>query len=82
MNFYQSLFLTEEKKRKKGDWCQIVSSDFDMLGVHMSDEVILSMEIKSYKSYIKSIIKKAAFKELQAIQATRSKVKDIQYRQP
>ena len=82
MNFCQKLISPKKNTPKQGDWCQIVSSDFDMLGVHMSDEVILSMEIKSYKSYIKSIIKKAAFKELQAIQATRSKVKDIQYRQP
>ena len=43
------VYFSQKNTPKQGDWCQIVSSDFDMLGVHMSDEVILSMEIKATK---------------------------------
>lgn len=75
----QRMYRSQKSRPKQGDWCEMVKSDFDMLRVHMSDEVIASMGTKSYKSYIKSMAKKAAFEELMNIQASRSKVKDITY---
>lgn len=75
----QRMYRSQKSRPKQGDWCEMVKSDFDMLRVHMSDEVIASMGTKSYKSYIKSMAKKAAFEELMNIQASHSKVKDITY---
>ena len=62
-----------------GDWCELVRSDFNLIGITMNELMIKGMSIFSYKKYIKQSVRHAAFKYLQNIKSTHSKVKNNNY---
>ena len=62
-----------------GDWCELVSKDFDLIGEHMSESHIQGMAPTDYKKYIKSKVRYAAFQYLEALKSGHSKVRDNVY---
>ena len=63
----------------KGDWFNLIKSDFEMIEEGFDENKIESMEIKEYKAHIKDKINKAAFKYLKKLQNQHIKVKHIVY---
>ena len=51
----KQIHLTQKSESKPGDFCELISTDFEDLKVHMSEEQIASSGIKIYKSYIKKL---------------------------
>ena len=80
---------TEETVRKiyekqktghlKGDWIELIKSDFDFMEIDMDEEEIKRTPKNIYKKKIKDLIKKAAFKELTEKKNSESKIKDLKY---
>ena len=73
------IYHSQKKSLKPGDWCDLVKSDLNLLGIQMTDESISLMGKSIYKKYIKSKIQKAAFESLNATLETHTKVKHIKY---
>ena len=52
-----------------GDWCELISSDFNKLNLHISDNIIQNMNEEDYKNFIKDKVREAAFNEFKHMQA-------------
>ena len=62
-----------------GDWCELIKSDFKFYDIPMNEQSIKNMSIFSYKKFIKQKVRNTAFKNLQHIKNTHSKVKNNHY---
>ena len=63
----------------RGDFCELVKSDIELVGEKFTDEYIIQSSKKSLKTEIKSKLEEAAFKYLQTKQKKHSKVCNIKY---
>ena len=50
----QKVYLCQKSSPLPGDWCQMVSNDFNKMGIHMTDEHIAQMHEGDYKKLIKN----------------------------
>ena len=73
------VYQSQKKAPQPGDWCELLKSDIEVLGVNMTDEDIARMRTGSYKRYIKSKVRYVAFKELMSMLDNHKKVKHIKY---
>ena len=49
----KKVYLCQKNSPLPGDWCQMVSNDFNKMGIHMTDEHIAQMHEGDYKKLIK-----------------------------
>ena len=73
------VYKSQKKAPQPGDWCELVKTDSEVLGINMTDEDIARMSAGSYKRYIKSKVRNAAFKELMSMLDNHKKVKHVKY---
>ena len=73
------VYRSQKKAPQPGDWCKLVETDLEVLGINMTDEDIGRISAYSYKKYIKSKVRAAAFNELMSMLESHTKVKHIEY---
>ena len=76
------IYQAQKKDPCKGDWCELVQSDMDMVEINMDDNTIRNMSKKVFKAYVKKCVKSAAFQNLRNLQSGHTKVKNIEYSKP
>ena len=69
----KNVYLAQKEKPLPGDFVKLVENDFKLIDEPFDENVILSMIKSKAKKFIKSKIKQAAFKYLQAEKAKKSK---------
>ena len=77
------VFKAQMSKPTKGDWFTTISEDFKLIEEEIEnfdESTIKSMQLKKYKQFIKKKIKHAAFEYLEKDKSTKSKVKNIEYK--
>ena len=62
-----------------GDWCQLIDQDFEEINLHINENLIQSMNVTDFKNIVKTSVRNAAFKKLQALKESHSKVEHNQY---
>ena len=62
-----------------GDWIHFVKSDFERVGLQMSELSITNMKKSEYKQIIKQLVWKKNFAEMEVRKETHKKVKHIEY---
>ena len=55
------------------DWCLMVKNDFEEINLEISDQEIINMDTKSYKTLIKSRVRDYSYIELKELQAGHEK---------
>ena len=60
------VFWAQVSKTAKGDWCQVVREDLDMLGLTMSFNEIAEMSQESLRKLVREKMSNRAFEELMA----------------
>ena len=73
------IYKCQKENPSPGDWCQLITADFETIGEHMEDDHIANMPVNKYKNLIKNKIRKAAFNNLQDMKRGHSKVKNNNY---
>ena len=73
------VYRSQKKAPQPGDWCKLVETDLEVLGINMTDEDIARISAYSYKKYVKSKVRAAAFNELMSMLESHTKVKHIEY---
>ena len=68
------VYECQKRNPTQGDWCEKVREDFKKVGLHMTDEHVAAMDSDTYKNIIKNTLRGAAFKDLELIKVTHSKV--------
>ena len=63
----------------KGDWIELIRNDFKIIGEELDESIIKSMSKNNFKKFVKDKIERAAFKHLENVKMSHSKVKHIQY---
>ena len=63
----------------KGDWYSLLLEDFKFIGLEIDEEDIKNTPKTVYKKKIKSLIRIAAFKEMNSMKTGKKKVRDINY---
>ena len=75
----KKVYLCQKNSPVPGDWCQMVSNDFNKMGIHMTDEHIAQMHEGDYKKLIKNKVYHTAFEELELLKEGHSKVSENIY---
>ena len=75
----RKVYLCQKKNPLPGDWCHLISEDFEKINMHISDEIIVQMDEADYKKLIKRNVYETAFNELQQLKESHSKVRDNWY---
>ena len=73
------VYQSQKKAPQPGDWCELAKTDMEVLRIIMTEEDIAKMSTGSYKRYIKSKVRYAAFEELMSMLDNHKKVKHIKY---
>ena len=75
----KKIYKCQRAKPSPGDWCHIVDIDFEEIELTINDDLIERMSMLDYKALIKSQARNAAFKSLEAMKASHSKVTQNEY---
>ena len=75
----RKVYLCQKSSPVPGDWCHLISEDFEKMNIHMSDDMITQMHETEYKKLIKRNVYETAFNELQQLKESHSKVRDNSY---
>ena len=62
-----------------GDWCELVTNDFESINMHINDQLITQMSKSDYKNLINEKIRSTTLELLQKMQQKHQKVKHIEY---
>ena len=62
-----------------GDWCELVSNDFESINMHIDDKLITQMSKSDYKELISEKVRSSTLELLQKMQQNHQKVKHIEY---
>ena len=76
------IYQEQKKDPWKGDWCELVQRDMDMVEINMDDNTFRNMSKQVFKAYVKKCVKSAAFQNLRNLQSGHTKVKNIEYSKP
>ena len=75
------VFWAQVRKTAKGDWCQVVREDLDMLGLeYLSFEAIKNMSKEAFKALVSNRIKITALEDLSMEKSTLSKMTNLSYK--
>ena len=75
----RQIYETQKIDCTKGDFYQLVTKDAKSMEIEINEKEIAQMSKSTYKKFIKTKVKTAAFKHLQSLQEGHSKVKNIKY---
>ena len=73
------VFWAQVSKTAKGDWCQVVREDLDMLGLTMSFNEIAEMSQESLRKLVREKMSNRAFEELMAEKDSLKKLGGLEY---
>ena len=73
------VFEAQQKNPCKGDWCELVKEDMDMLNIDIDEEAMCGMSKAQFKSLVRKHVISATFTSLKTIQLSHTKVRNIQY---
>ena len=75
----KQIYMSQKSNPLPGDWCNLVSEDFETIGLHISDEHIAQLNEADYKQLIRSKVRETALKHLYQLQEGHSKVRENIY---
>ena len=73
------VYLAQKRKMAQNDWVETVDYDKEEINLNLNDESIKKMTKIKFKKFLKGKINEAAFKYLNNIKSSHSKVKHIIY---
>ena len=73
------IYQCQKRNPSPGDWCKIVEQDFATIGEPLDEDLISAFNTKQYKAHIKERVRKLAFKDLENIKISHSKVRENIY---
>ena len=73
------VYTVQNTNPSKGDWCNIVKSDMDMIGLNMNEQNMILLSKSKLKSLVKKCVFKSVFTSLKSAQSSHSKIKSIKY---
>jgi hypothetical protein len=73
------IYQKQKVEKLKGDWFQLLQNDFQFIEMEMNEEDIRSMSKYQYKTKIKALVRKAAFKYFLKLKEKHTKLKNVQY---
>ena len=73
------IYYKQKESALKGDWLQLLKSDFEFIGEEQNDEEIIKVSKSEYKKKIKELINKATFQMLLDMKKTHTKLDNISY---
>ena len=76
----KKIYFKQKEEYVKGDWYQLLKSDFQFIGQDMNEDDIFSTPKSEYKIKMKYLINKAAFKYFLTVKETHSKLNDVTYK--
>ena len=75
----KKVYLAQKADPVKGDFCQLVEKDRQLIGCQLEDDQIEVMTKYDCKVLVKRMAKEAAFDWLMAVKATKTKMDNISY---
>ena len=75
----QKIYQKQNETNTKGDWLQLLKKYFEFICLEQNDEEIVKVSKSDYKTKIKELINKAAFKVFLDLKQTHSKLDDVSY---
>ena len=73
------IYKAQRDDPSPGDFTELLKADFEMIEEKLEEDVIEKATINSYKKFIKSKVRKAAFKYLIKRKETHSKLNELEY---
>ena len=73
------VYCAQKRKMAKNDWVETVQNNLNEINLNLSDDSNFKISKKKFKKFIKGKINEAAFKYLNKIKSSHSKVKNINY---
>jgi hypothetical protein len=75
----RKVYSAMKNKPLKGDWYNLVQSDFERIGMTLDEKCIQEADLNTYKNHIKKSVWAAWFQELQEKKLKHTKVQHISY---
>ena len=73
------VFKAQQHAPNKGDWCEFLKEDIKIINFKICEAEMSSFTSKEMKQIVKRCVKSAAFSQLQDIQSSHTKIRDIKY---
>ena len=74
------VYIAQTDITVKGDWCDMVKMDMELIGLNMTESEIQSMSKNKFKRHVKKCMTTATFSALKLMQADHIKIKHIKYK--
>ena len=68
--------MPEKNSPLSGDWCQLLTDDFDKMNINMTDDIRSQMPELEYMKLVKRTVYDTVFIELQLLKEIHSKVRE------
>ena len=75
----RKVYSAMKNKPLKGDWYNLVKSDFERIGMSLDENCIQEADLTTYKNHIKKSVWAVWFQELQERKLKHTKVQNITY---
>ena len=69
----KNIYDAMKEEPHQGDWCQLIVNDFEKINLHISDNLIETMNEEDYKNLIKNKVREESFQEFKIMQAGHEK---------
>ena len=73
------MYFAQKADSLPGDFCRLVAADLVSLDISLTEDQIKRMSTREYKKHIKEKVRSGAFRYLQSVQKTHSKIRNIKY---
>ena len=73
------MFNAQQENTTKGDFIELVKKDLEMLGLTYDEQLITKQSKQEFKTFVKNLTNREAFKQLKSMQRGRTKTKHIIY---
>jgi hypothetical protein len=73
------VYDAQRKNPSKGDWCDMVNEDMNMIGLRVSVDEVNRIPKQAFKKLVEKHVRSATFESLQKSKASHSKVKSMQH---
>ena len=75
----KKVYEAQKLKTTKGDWIELIRKDFELIEENFDEDMVKNMTKNKFKKFVKNKIGRAAFKYLENLKITHSKIRDIKY---
>jgi hypothetical protein len=76
----KKIYFKQKEENVKGDWYQLLKSDFIFIEKDLNENEIMSTPKNVYKNQMKSLINKAAFKYFLSVKENHTKLNNVTYK--